>query len=105
MLTFLSPLPRNRSSRNSRFEGRYDVTSCLVPPLDGRIYIMSDKDTRKSRNINGKKAVYFSVDTGVHKTPLSRRGRNIVGPFFLEGSRQLKVIWASLRFQENRLES
>jgi hypothetical protein len=28
-----------------------------------------------------------------------RRGNHFVGPFFLEGSRQLKRIWVSLPFQ------
>ena len=31
--------------------------------LNKRLYLMSAKDTRKVRNIRGKKSVYFSVDT------------------------------------------
>ncbi len=30
---------------------------------NGKLYLMSDKDNRKVRNIRGKKTVYFSVDT------------------------------------------
>ena len=30
---------------------------------NGKLYLMSDKDTRKVRNIRGKNTVYFSVDT------------------------------------------
>jgi hypothetical protein len=33
------------------------------------------------------------------KRALSRREKNIVDPFFLEGSRQLKRFWASLAIQ------
>jgi len=31
--------------------------------VKGKVYLMSDKDTRKVRNIRGKRTVYFSVDT------------------------------------------
>ena len=30
---------------------------------NGKLYLMSTKDTRKVRNIRGKRTVYFSVDT------------------------------------------
>jgi len=31
--------------------------------MKGKVYLMSHKDTRKVRNIRGKRTVYFSVDT------------------------------------------
>ena len=31
--------------------------------MNGKLYLMSTKDTRKVRNIRGKRKVYFSVDT------------------------------------------
>jgi len=31
--------------------------------MKGKVYLMSDKDTRKVRNIRAKRTVYFSVDT------------------------------------------
>ena len=44
---------------------------------NGKLYLMSDKDTRKVRNIRGERTVYFSVDTDAepHKGVKGKRHR------------------------------
>ena len=44
--------------------------------VKGKVYLMSDKDTRKVRNIRGKRTVYFSVDTDATPNKGGQRKRD-----------------------------